>query len=235
MHDCLICLLQNLQESYGKQTVLVGPWGGQEGHHWDDGVYSTVKQVEIGHGAVIDSIRIEYDLNGKSIWSEIHGGSGGAKIDKVRLDYPDEFLTWVHGYYGSSHEHGPVFVRSLTLESNKRKYGPFGVEQGTYFAFPKTQGRIVGFLGKSGWFLDAIGAYIHPIQNHSTPNPVYYSQQYSTHHNYHDHYSMIQGSLGTNYDLIVAVRQKDDRTPPPINLSPQISHDYTQSKTNQVS
>lgn len=76
------CLLQN-SERYGKQTVLVGPWGGQEGHYWDDGVYSTIRQVEVTHGDVIDSIRIEYDINGRSIWSEIHGGSGGAKIDKV--------------------------------------------------------------------------------------------------------------------------------------------------------
>lgn len=229
-------MLQKLQESYGKQTVLVGPWGGQEGQHWDDGVYSTIRQVEIAHGAVIDSIKFEYDVNGRSIWSEIHGGSGGAKIDKVRLEYPDEFLTGVHGYYGSLHEHGPVFVRSLTLESNKRSYGPLGMEQGTHFAFPKTQGRIIGFLGKSGWFLDAIGAYIEPIQNHFSPNPVYYSQQYASNSTDKYGYSMIQGSLGNNYDLIVAVRQKDDHRTTPINLSPQISHDYTytqSSKTNQ--
>lgn len=141
----------------------------------------------------------------------------------------------VHGYFGHVHEHGPVFVRSLTLESNKRMYGPFGVEQGTYFAFPKMQGRIVGFLGKSGWYLDSIGAYIEPLQNHVAPNSFYYSQQHVSQATDKCEYSMIQGSLGTNYDLIVAVRQKDDRsTFNPTNLSPQISHDYTTSVSSKI-
>ncbi|XP_057766040.1 jacalin-related lectin 3 [Salvia miltiorrhiza] len=203
-------------ERYGKQTVLVGPWGGQEGQYWDDGVYSRVRQVEVSHGDVIDSIRIEYDINGRSIWSEIHGGTGGSKIDKIRMEYPDEYLTWVHGYFGHVYERGPVFVRALTLHSNMRSFGPFGVEQGTYFAFPQLQGRIVGFLGKSGWFLDAIGAYIEPLQN---PHSIYYSTSQPT-HTYE--YSMIQGSLGTNYDLILALRQKENNrtTYNPTNLSP---------------
>lgn len=129
-------------------------------------------------------------------------------------------------------------MRALTLESNKRKYGPFGVEQGTPFAFPKVQGRIVGFLGKSGWYLDSIGAYIEPFQNQITPNQTYYSQQnvfHATEDN--SEYSILQGSLGPKYDLIVAVRQKDDRTSfKPVTPSPRISHDYSssESKINQV-
>lgn len=72
-------------ENTGKHTISVGPWGGQDGFHWDDGVYSTVRQLEIAHGAGIDSIRIEYDRNGASVWSEKHGGNGGPKTDKVSL------------------------------------------------------------------------------------------------------------------------------------------------------
>lgn len=130
-------------------------------------------------------------------------------------------------------------MRALTLESNKRNYGPFGVEQGTYFAFPKVQGRIVGFLGKSGWYVDSIGAYIEPLHEYQvTPNQTYYSQQ-NVSHAMEDkfEYSVIQGSLGTNYDLIVAVRQKDDRaSSKPVAPSPRISHDYSssESKVNQV-
>lgn len=67
----------------GKSTVKLGPWGGQDGIHWDDGVYSTVRQVEIAHGTGIDSIRVEYDSSGVSIWSEKHGGQGGNITDKV--------------------------------------------------------------------------------------------------------------------------------------------------------
>ncbi|KAG4382932.1 hypothetical protein GLYMA_14G194450v4 [Glycine max] len=81
------------------------------------------------HGAGIDSIQIEYDKKGSSIWSERHGGSGGRKTDKVKLDCPNEFLTKIHGYYGSLNQRGPNLVRSQSFESNKKTYGPFGVEQ----------------------------------------------------------------------------------------------------------
>lgn len=75
-------LLQSL-ENHGKQIISVGPWGGDNGLHWDDGVYSTIRQLEIAHGTGVDSLKVEYDKNGTSVWSEKHGGSGGAKTDKV--------------------------------------------------------------------------------------------------------------------------------------------------------
>ena len=84
-------------------------------------------------------------------------------IFQVKLEYPDEFLTSIHGHYGSINEWGPAFVCSLTFESNKKTYGPYGIEQGTYFSFPMIGGKIVGFHGKCGWYLDAIGAYPEPL------------------------------------------------------------------------
>ncbi|EYU36743.1 hypothetical protein MIMGU_mgv1a007927mg [Erythranthe guttata] len=212
-------------------AILGGPWGGQDGFYWDDGVYSTIRQLEISHGAGIDSIRIEYDIDGRSFWSEKHGGSGGDKIDKVRLEYPNEFLTSVHGHYGNLYELGPVFVRSLTFDSNKRTYGPFGVEKGTYFTFPKMHGKIVGFLGKYGWYLNSLGFYVEPLNkpNNTPSNYIHHhSQQYIAHGTDKPYeYSMIQGSLGPNYDLIFAIRQKDEHrnNSPPINFFPQISHE----------
>lgn len=65
--------------------MSVGPWGGPDGARWDDGVYSGVRQLVVSHGAGIDSIRIEYDDRGISVWSDKHGGSGGLKTDKVSL------------------------------------------------------------------------------------------------------------------------------------------------------
>ncbi|XP_027091225.1 uncharacterized protein [Coffea arabica] len=195
-------------QEYGKHSISVGPWGGQDGYHWDDGVYSTVRQLVIAHGAGIDCIQIEYDRNGTSMWSEKHGGNGGAKIDKVRLDYPNEFLTSIHGFYGSLQEWGPIFIRSLTFESNKRSYGPYGIEQGTYFTFPMTQGKIVGFHGNCGWFLDAIGVHLEPLTNLIPSNSIMHSQNYVVQGAETYEYSMLQGNLGNSYDLILAVRQK---------------------------
>ncbi|XP_055807910.1 jacalin-related lectin 3 [Solanum dulcamara] len=234
-------------EDQGKQTISVGPWGGENGLHWDDGVYSTIRQLEIVHGTGVDSLKVEYDKNGTSVFSEKHGGGGGAKTDKIRLNYPDEFLTSMRGYYGSLYERGSVFVRSLTFESNKRTYGPYGVEQGTYFTLPNTGRKIVGFHGKSGWYLDAIGVYIEPIHKSLPTNSVVQSQQlHSIAHSQQSivqgmetyEYSMIQGTLGKNFDLIVAVRHKEKHNNilPPSTLSRQTSssdHDSSSTEPNK--
>lgn len=74
---------QSTFEESEKKAVSVGPWGGQNGLMWDDGVYSTVRQLVIAHGSGIDSIQIEYDNKGTSFWSVKHGGNGGWKTDKV--------------------------------------------------------------------------------------------------------------------------------------------------------
>lgn len=153
---------------------------------------------------------------------------------QIILSYPDEFLISMNGYYGSLYERGSVFVRSLTFESNKRTYGPYGVEQGTYFTLPISRGKIVGFHGKCGWYLDAIGVYIEPIHKSLPTHSVAQSQQlHSIGHSHQSivqgmetyEYSMIQGSLGKNFDLIVAVRHKEDHNKilPPSVLSRQSS------------
>lgn len=53
-----------------------GPWGGDGGKPWDDGVYSGAKQVHITRGDAINSVQIEYDRSGQSVWSARHGSSG---------------------------------------------------------------------------------------------------------------------------------------------------------------
>lgn len=70
-----------------KNPITVGPWGGQNGLRWDDGVYSNVRQLVIVHGVGIYSIQIEYDQKGSSVWSERHGGGtgGSTTTDKVSL------------------------------------------------------------------------------------------------------------------------------------------------------
>lgn len=61
-----------------KEPVPIGPgpWGGDGGRPWDDGVYSGIKQILITRGKFIHSIQIEYDRGGQSVWSSRHGGTG---------------------------------------------------------------------------------------------------------------------------------------------------------------
>ncbi|XP_027333047.1 jacalin-related lectin 3 [Abrus precatorius] len=200
-----------------KKPALVGPWGGNGGSSWDDGIYSGVRQLVIVHAAGIDSIQIEYDKKGNSIWSEKHGGKGGNKTDKVKLDYPDEFLTSIHGYYGSLNQWGPNLVRSLSFVTNKKTYGPFGVEQGTHFSVPMTEGKIVGFHGRCGWYIDAIGVYLKSLKQPNPSKTVAHSQSHITNTTENFGYSVIQGSVNQNYDIVLAVRQKDDFSKPLAN------------------
>ena len=50
-----------------------GPWGGEGGTAWDDGVYTGFKQIVITRGDAICSIQVQYDQNGKSVWSAPRG------------------------------------------------------------------------------------------------------------------------------------------------------------------
>lgn len=127
-------------------------------------------------------------------------------------------------------EWGPVLIRSLTFESNKRKYGSYGIEQGTYFSLPTIGGKIVGFHGKSGWYLGAIGVHLELVRKpiHSSYSMVQYQNTYAFNGNDRCGYSTVQGNIGKDYDVIVAFRRKDDFSDPlskGFSLQNSFSHD----------
>ncbi|XP_056693681.1 jacalin-related lectin 3 [Spinacia oleracea] len=145
--------------------IAFGPWGGQRGNRWDDGIFSGVRQVVISTSLVgIHSIQFEYDKNGHAIWSDKHGGNSGTRTDQIKFDYPTQFLVSISGYCGSITEGGPVIVRSLSLETNRKRYGPFGIEQGAPFSLSISGEILVGFHGWSSKYLDSIGVYVKSHQ-----------------------------------------------------------------------
>lgn len=79
---------------------------------------------------------------------------------QIKLDYPHEVLTCIYGYYNTCVGEGPRVLRSITVVSSRGKYGPFGDEVGTYFTSATTQGKVVGFHGRSAMYLDAIGVHM---------------------------------------------------------------------------
>lgn len=86
------------------------------------------------------------------------------KLLQIKLQFPEEFLASASGYISPVvHGMSPV-IRSLTFKSNKRTYGPYGVEEGTPFSLPIEGGHIVGFKGRNGWYLDALGFYLSRVQ-----------------------------------------------------------------------
>ncbi|KAM7273821.1 hypothetical protein ACFE04_028485 [Oxalis oulophora] len=151
--------------------IAAGPWGGKGGSPWDDLTSSScfsslkiIRKMVIVHAGAIDSINIEYHINEQSTWTSKHGGNHGEKTSTVKLDYPNEYLIEMCGRYGRMDERGPVIIRSLTFRSNKKKYGPYGREEGTCFSIPLSGAMIVGFHGTAGQYLDSIGIYLRPIQ-----------------------------------------------------------------------
>lgn len=55
---------------------------------------------------------------------------------------------------------GPNTVRSLTFHTTKRKYGPYGDEEGTFFSSYMAEGMVIGFHGRSGWYIHGIGVHV---------------------------------------------------------------------------
>ncbi|CAK9174521.1 unnamed protein product [Ilex paraguariensis] len=147
-----------------KKSIIVGTWGGNGGTNWDDGIYSGVREITLVYDRCIDSIRLVYDKNGKPVSSEKHGGVGGSKTAEIKLQFPEEFLTSMSGHYCPVVHGGSPVIRSLTFKSNRRTFGPFGVEEGIPFSFSMDGGKIVGFMGRSGWYLDAIGFRLSRVQ-----------------------------------------------------------------------
>ncbi|OWM77977.1 hypothetical protein CDL15_Pgr018546 [Punica granatum] len=98
---------------------------------------------------------------------ELHGESHEGQTSTVTLDYPDEYLTSISGCTNTDIS----IIQSLSIHSNRRKYGPIGDENGNPFSFRDKQikdGKILGFFRKCSSYVNSIGAYIGPI---SHPHP----------------------------------------------------------------
>ncbi|KAK2976880.1 hypothetical protein RJ640_026046 [Escallonia rubra] len=91
-----------------------GPWGGDGGKPWDDGVFIGIKQIILTSSQAICSIEIEYDRNGQSVWSVKHGGNGGHTSHKIKLEYPNEVLTCISGFYGPISREEGMKVKDCT-------------------------------------------------------------------------------------------------------------------------
>lgn len=75
------------------------------------------------------------------------------------FDYPYEILTHITGFCGSTMISSTI-IKSLTFHTTKGKYGPYGEEHGVPFTSDMKEGMIVGFHGRKGLFLDAIGVHV---------------------------------------------------------------------------
>jgi hypothetical protein len=95
-----------------------------------------------------------------------------------------EHVTAVEGTIGRFRGVPDLVITSLTFRSSTgRTYGPYGntAAAGTpLFSLPVADGAgIVGFWGRSGWLLDAIGVYVKPSSSIVKPGRLQ-DRQYTT-------------------------------------------------------
>lgn len=82
---------------------------------------------------------------------------------QITLDFPRERLVLILGYIGI--KYGEEVVRSLTVKTNLQTHPTYGNEKGERFQLPQEEncGRIIGFHGTSGRFLNSLGARLEPF------------------------------------------------------------------------
>ena len=72
----------------------------------------------------------------------------------------DENIIGFSGTFGPYQ--GITVITSLSFETNKNVYGPFGTMGKDNFSLPLTKGKFGGFFGRNGIFVDSIGAVLVP-------------------------------------------------------------------------
>lgn len=143
--------------------------GGPGGSFWNDGTYSGIRRITLtATERTLTSLQLAYGIEGdmsvknRYVHGVRHGGTDGEKI-VYDLNYPEEIVTKISGYYGTHQFWFQTFVivKSLTFHTNERKLGPCGPEHGTYFETNEQEGKIIGIHGfGSIAFVDSIGVYM---------------------------------------------------------------------------
>ncbi|CAM0901448.1 unnamed protein product [Alopecurus aequalis] len=137
-----------------------GPLGGKGGRDVDiPSQPQRLESVTIRSGDLIDSLSFSYtDQAGMKQTAGPWGGPGG--LEETITFGPTETLKKVFGTAGDFE--GDTVVTSLTLVSNVKTYPAFVKATGTpSFSLPQWDASvIVGFFGRAGFFLHAIGAYV---------------------------------------------------------------------------
>ncbi|XP_072955079.1 salt stress-induced protein-like [Typha angustifolia] len=142
--------------------VQVGLWGGNGGSPWDmDNSSVRLVKITIYASNVINSFSFQYHVDGKLHTAGPWGNTRGTLHEITFTE--GEYLTAMSGTHGPYTSSIADCIRSLKFETNLKTLGPYGDQtQGTPFTIPVSSGRIVGFFGRSGDLLDAIGLYLRP-------------------------------------------------------------------------
>ncbi|CAN6824277.1 unnamed protein product, partial [Brassica oleracea] len=85
------------------------------------------------------------------------------------IDFQNEYIQSVEATYDKPKLFRNTVITSIKLETSKGRTSIFGYEVGKKFMLVKTGYSLVGFHGKEGEAIDALGAY---FENVPTPTPT---------------------------------------------------------------
>jgi hypothetical protein len=132
-------------------TEIVGGPGGGDFSDSQPPAGARVTEVWVRTGERVDSVQMMYTLPGRrTVTGPRHGGTGGG-LNTFRLD-PDEYIIGLSGRCGET-------IDSIRFHTNKRislLYGGGGGDRDYRVDLPDGT-RAVGFAGRAGDYLDAIG------------------------------------------------------------------------------
>ncbi|KAJ4878098.1 Myrosinase-binding protein 2 [Raphanus sativus] len=160
--------------AYFGSLGAVGLRGGNNGAAFDDGIFIGVKKIivaiEGGPFNCISYIKIEYVKDRNFLETCEHGTIRGG-LKEFSLDYPNEYITSVGGSYDHVLYYNTVLIKSLIFKTNTGRTSPVlggvtasGKPGGREFLLKGKRGeKFLGFFGRSGQALDAIGAYFGPL------------------------------------------------------------------------
>jgi hypothetical protein len=110
-----------------------------------------LSSLTIYYGAWINGIQCNWELVDRSTRKGIiHGSNSGTQPPATLTFGSDEYIVGISRRSGA-------FVDQLVIKTNKGTHGPFGGGGGAPFDLGAVQA--LGFFGRSGAYLDAIGAF----------------------------------------------------------------------------
>ncbi|CAH8317279.1 unnamed protein product [Eruca vesicaria subsp. sativa] len=147
--------------------------GGIGGNAWDDGAFDGVSKIFFGRNdKFVSYLRFEYAKGGRMV-PHTHG----KKVDypaEFEVDYPNEHITVVEGTIDRKRDDGKL--TSIKFTTSKGRTSPdIGNVTSNKFVFKKTGFKLVGFCGRSGNVIYALGAHFAPLPSPSpapTPTPA---------------------------------------------------------------
>ncbi|XAR61763.1 hypothetical protein NMG60_11016274 [Bertholletia excelsa] len=149
--------------------VSVGPWGGEGGNSFTEVPESGygLSGMTIGYTDVLRSLIFHYTNADGESYDSVKYGTNGAVIKQVLFKYPEEYITSITITYGlhKNYTSTPLISR-LAFKTTSDDYGPFGPllppDSDTTVTIPIERGRVVGFFGRAGDCIDALGIHIKP-------------------------------------------------------------------------